>query len=368
MFTNVRIDKTIIYLILGIILFLALGYFFLDIYIYFIVAMVISAILRPLSNSIARTQIYNVRLPRVVAVLATFVIFGGFLALIILLFIPFISAQVDVLTGINYESIFEKIQQPISRLEEFIIAKGLTTEPSGFVLNQVRAEFLAFIARLDFSSIFESVVSFSGNFFIGILAVSFISFFLLYEMGTMRKKLIAVIPNKYFEVTIAAFFQMEKLLSNYLLGLLFQMISVFAIASLGLSIVGVNFALTIALVAAIANLIPYLGPLIGAIFGIIVGVTTGIPNLASPNEYLLLIGGISTVFAIVQVTDNILLQPIIFSKSVKAHPLEIFIIIFAAASIGGIPGMVLAIPAYTILRVSSKELYNGYRQYRIFKN
>lgn len=368
MITNVRVDKSIVYLFLGLLVFLALGYFFLDIYIYFIIAIVISAILRPLTNTIARGQFYNVRIPRGVAVLFTFIIFGGFLALVILLFVPFISAQVDVLTAINYESIFEKIQQPISLLEEFMIAKGLTTESSGFVLSQIKTEFISFVASLDFSSIFESVVSFSGSFFVGTLAVTFITFFLLYEMGTMRKKLIALIPNRYFEVTIAAFFQMEKLLSNYLIGLLFQMISVFAIASLGLTIVGVNFALTIALVAAIANLIPYLGPLIGAIFGIIVGVTTGIPDLASSNEYLFLIGGIATVFAIVQVTDNILLQPIIFSKSVKAHPLEIFIIIFAAASLGGIPAMVLAIPTYTILKVSSKQLYSGYKRYQIFKN
>jgi predicted PurR-regulated permease PerM len=65
--------------------------------------------------------------------------------------------------------------------------------------------------------------------------------------------------------------------------------------------------------------------------------------------------------------DNIVLQPLIFSKSVKAHPLEIFIIIFAGATLAGIPGMIAAIPVYTILRVSAVELYAGYKQYHIFR-
>jgi predicted PurR-regulated permease PerM len=70
----------------------------------------------------------------------------------------------------------------------------------------------------------------------------------------------------------------------------------------------------------------------------------------------------------VQITDNIVLQPLIFSKSVKAHPLEIFVIIFAGASLAGVLGMIAAIPVYTIIRVVLIELYQGYKQYKIFQN
>ena len=77
---------------------------------------------------------------------------------------------------------------------------------------------------------------------------------------------------------------------------------------------------------------------------------------------------IVSVFAVVQITDNIVLQPVIFSKSVKAHPLEIFVIIFAGASLAGVVGMIAAIPAYTVLRVIFVELYKGYKQYKIFQN
>ena len=95
------------------------------------------------------------------------------------------------------------------------------------------------------------------------------------------------------------------------------------------------------------------------------------------SEYLFLVLKVVSVFATVQLVDNLVLQPVIFSKSVKAHPLEIFIIIFAGATLGksisggaggGIVGMIAAIPTYTILRVSAMELYTGYRKYSIFKS
>ena len=152
-----------------------------------------------------------------------------------------------------------------------------------------------------------------------------------------------------------------------MVGLLIQMLSIFTLASLGLSLLGIKFAITIAIFAAVANLIPYLGPMLGAFFGIIVSISTSGVILDTPNDYLLLIFKIIVVFSIVQLFDNLVFQPLIFSKSVKAHPLEIFVVIFAGATLGGIVGMIAAIPVYTILRVSVIELVSGYKQYKIFK-
>jgi predicted PurR-regulated permease PerM len=209
------------------------------------------------------------------------------------------------------------------------------------------------------------VINTTSSLFIGLLAIAFISFFLLLENGLLRRNLMNLIPNPYFELSVATFTKVEKLLSNYLSGLLIQMLTIFSFASLGLSLLGVEYSLTIALFAAVANLIPYAGPILGASFGIIVGISTG--NFETNIELNYLIFKILSVFAIVQVIDNILVQPLIFSKSVKAHPLEIFVVIFVGAKIGGIVGMIFAIPVYTIFRVSVIEFFNGYKSYRIFK-
>ena len=359
-------NRTFLFLILGFLLFILLAWFFLDIVIYIVLAVVISSILRPLTDSLSRLQLFEIRMPRLLATLLSFSILITVITFFILLFIPLVDEQIEVLLSMNYENLFDSIMLPLTNFENFLIRYGISSEGQGFITESIKSAVTEMISNVKFSSLLNQLLAFTGSFFIGLMAVAFIAFFLLYEMAPMRRKIISLIPNRYFEVTIAAFNKIERLLSYYLIGLLIQMFTVFAMASFGLSIVGVKYALTIALFAAVANLIPYLGPILGALFGIIVGVSTG-TDLVTTNDYLILVVKILSVFGIVQIIDNVLLQPLIFSKSVKAHPLEIFLIIFAGATIAGIPGMIAAIPLYTILRVSVTELYWGYNEYSIFK-
>ena len=162
-------------------------------------------------------------------------------------------------------------------------------------------------------------------------------------------------------------YKIERLLSSYLIGLILQMIAIFTIASVGLSILHIKYALTIAFVAALTNVIPYAGPLLGTIFGVIVSISSNRLLVFSPNDYIFLALKVIIVFVIVQLADNLILQPFIFSKSIKAHPLVIFLVIFAGATIAGIGGMIIAVPFYTVLRVTTRELYDAYKQYRILQ-
>ncbi len=326
-----------------------------------------ATILRPLNNYLNSLYFLGYKLPKVLTILFSFAILISFIALFVGLFIPLVSEQIQILSKLDYDVLYEKISEPIQSLELFLIYSLPNLSEDGFIIDRLRESILSFVQSVDVSSLINNLISFTGSFFVGVLAVSFITFFMLYEKGLVRRKFISIIPNKYFEVSIGALYKIESLLSNYLLGLLFQMIAIFTIASVGLSILGIKYAVTIAVFAAVANLIPYAGPILGATFGIIVGVTTG-GIFEFNNELLILVIKIVSVFSVVQVTDNILLQPLIFSKSVKAHPLEIFVIIFAGASLAGVVGMIAAIPVYTVIRVVMIELYKGYKQYKIFQN
>ena len=127
-----------------------------------------------------------------------------------------------------------------------------------------------------------------------------------------------------------------------------------------LSIFSIKDALIIAFFAAIINVIPYIGPLIGATFGIFIVLTN---NLGLDfyevilNKILLVV----VVFALMQMLDNYILQPMIYSDKIKAHPLEIFIVILLGANVYGIVGMVLAIPTYIVLRAIAKVFFSNYR-------
>jgi predicted PurR-regulated permease PerM len=359
--------KALAYLIIGITTFLFLGWLFQDIYIYFIISIVLASILKPLNQYLQRTKFFGVKLPRFVSVLLSFLALFLVVQIFSLLFLPLISEQINGLRSINYQTVIELFQDPVHGFEQFLIKNKLTSREAGFIMADLRNNTVNFIREFDFSAMINDVIVYTGSFVVGVMAVGFITFFLLYELGSLRRKIIRLIPNEFFEVSISAYTKIEQLLSNYLVGLLFQMAAIFAIASIGLSIFGIEYAATIALFAAIANLIPYLGPILGATFGIIVSLIGVGVSPGAEQQNIVMVFEILSVFAIVQLIDNILLQPIIFSKSVKVHPLEIFVIIFAAARLAGIPGMILAIPVYTIIRVSAKEMYSGFKQYQIFK-
>jgi predicted PurR-regulated permease PerM len=360
---------SILFIGLGLVIFIFLAWYFSNIFFYVVISAILATILRPLVDYISKAQIYRIHVPRVFAVLASFAIFILIVFLFISVFIPLINEQIGILSSINYENIISRISVPIHDLENFLIENNLYKQPKGSLMTNIRDSITSFINKggaINIGSIINNLFSVAGSVAIGILAVIFITFFLLYEKGIFRKVALRMVPNNYFEMVITAFAKIEKLLSNYLIGLLVQMTAIFTLATIGLSIVGVKYAASIALFAAVANLIPYLGPLLGAIFGIVVSLS--VSNFVSMNEMLFMIVKIVTVFAIVQINDNLVFQPLIFSKSVKAHPLEIFIIIFVGGTLGGIIGMIAAIPVYTIVRVSVMEFSSGFKQYQIFKN
>jgi predicted PurR-regulated permease PerM len=337
-----------------------------NIILYIVIALIISAFLRPITDYINDFYLFQYKIPRIIAVLCAFSLLIGLLTFFVLLFVPLISEQLRILSSNDFDTLLNRLTSPVTSLENFVInILELKREP-GFVTTGLRKNMFSFLENLKLESVINFTIQFSATFFVSVLAVAFISFFLLYEKGLLRRNIIKLIPNQYFELSITALHKIERLLSNYLMGLLLQIFSIFSLTAVGLTIVGINYALTIAVFAAFVNVVPYIGPITGGVFAVLVGLST--TTLAGvENESLALLVRIVLVQSVVHLIDNLVLQPLIFSKSVKAHPLEIFVAIFAGATLAGPLGMIAAIPVYTILRVSALELRTGYKQYHIFK-
>ncbi|MDZ7606685.1 MAG: AI-2E family transporter [Cyclobacteriaceae bacterium] len=359
--------KTISVVILGVLIFFFLAWYFSNIFFYFVISMVLATIMRPLTNYLSKQQIFNFRVPRAMAILLSFSLLILLISIFITLFLPLVYDQVQILSVVNLDSLVVRLNTPVLWIENNLLRYNLGNYNEGFLMEGLKKSLSKLIYEIDITAIIENLLFFTGNFFIGLMAVVFITFFLLFEKGLVRKLIIRLIPNEYFEVTIAGLYKVEKLLSNYLLGLLFQMTAIFTISFAGLSFVGIKYAASISLFAAVINLIPYMGPLLGSIFAVVIGFSTAGLQVFDSNEYIILAVKILTVFGIMKLIDDMVLQPLIFSKSVKAHPLEIFIIIFAGATLAGAVGMIIAIPAYTIIRVFSMEALKAYKSYQIFK-
>jgi len=200
------------------------------------------------------------------------------------------------------------------------------------------------------------------NLLIAAFSISFITFFFLKEEQLFFEGLLMLFPEKYEQQIKHALTSVNQLLRRYFIGIIIQSLCIMTLDTIGLMIVGLKFntAIVIGLVAGILNVIPYVGPLTAAIMGVIIGVATNI-NLDFSAQIIPMIGYIVLVFLTTRIIDDVLFQPLIYSSSVNAHPLEIFIVILIAGSIAGILGMLLAIPAYTVIRVFAKEFFNKFR-------
>jgi predicted PurR-regulated permease PerM len=202
----------------------------------------------------------------------------------------------------------------------------------------------------------NSLLGTIGSFGMGLASVLFITFFFLKDqilfIGGAKK----LIPDAQEEQVINSVHKINHLLSRYFIGLLLQLSIVFILYTIVLSIFGIPNLLIIAFLCAVLNIIPYIGPLIASVLA---AVLTMLSNLGSdfqteilPTTIYVMIG-----FWIVQVIDNNVSTPIIFSKSVSSHPLEIFLVILIAGFLSGILGMIIAVPLYTILKVIGKEFF-----------
>lgn len=339
---------------------------FFDIVIYVLVSLVISTILRPVTNYLHSTEFFGLSMPRILAVIISFVVLAALPVLFILLFVPLIAEQIQVLQTLKFNDLLNRVQQPISIIENMILNNFPSNRKTGFLMQEINQSLINLLASLDIRDILNYLLGFAGKILFYLIAVTFITFFFLYEKGIFRRSILSIIPNAYFEVVITTVYKIEKLLSNYLIGLLGQVTIMFAIIAIGLSILGLKYALTIAAFMAFINLIPYLGPALGVLFALSVVFSTDI-NVGSFDTHFYIALQMLPIFAVAIFLDNIFVQPFIFSKSVKAHPLEIFFAIFAGATLAGPLGMIAAIPFYTIIRVSFAELSAGYRQYKIFR-
>ena len=169
-----------------------------------------------------------------------------------------------------------------------------------------------------------------------------------------------LVPRGYEYKVKKSMRNITTMLTRYFGGITVQVTIITLIVSIALSLLGVKNALLIGFFAALINVIPYVGPLIGAAFAIFITISSNL-GLDFYSEMLPLILKVAGVFATMQLTDNFILQPYIFSNSVLAHPLEIFLVILIGGKLGGIVGMILAIPVYTVLRVIASVFLSEFK-------
>ncbi|MEP1490097.1 MAG: AI-2E family transporter [Algibacter sp.] len=332
-------------IILGIALLLFFLYQIQSVIVYIAVAAVISLIGRPIILFFTN----KLKFKNIIAVILTMIILLGLFIGLIGMFIPLIIEQGHNLSLLN----IEQLQKNVEGLYREII--------NYFELNQIDVEQSIKesnpLSKVDYSLIpnfLNSVVSGLGSFSIGLFSVLFISFFFLKDSQLFESGILTFMPDNKESRWKKSSTKIKDLLSRYFVGLIFQILILFIIYTIVLLIFDINNAIVIAFLCALLNLIPYVGPLVSAVLMITLSMSSNLGESFSevilPKTTYVMIG-----FVIAQLVDNFFSQPIIFSKSVKSHPLEIFLIIIISGILFGVIGMIVAIPTYTAIKVILKE-------------
>ena len=351
-----------ILIIVGIILGAFVIWYFSHIVAYILISAVLSLIGRPLAELIGRIKIRGKNLPKWLCALTTLLTIWVFIIGFFRFTIPLVAAELNNLSQIDTQSILTSLEEPIQYFEKVIDRYKIDGSGEFTVQKFVNDKALSIFNVSFITNFFSNLAGILGNIFIAFFSVTFITFFFLRDENLFAESILSLVPDKHIEAFRHAMASARKLLVRYFVGILFQMTGIFTIVTGGLTLFGVGFShsILIGLIAATLNVIPYLGPVMGAAIGILLGIATHL-QLDFSSELVPLIGKMIIVFSAAQLSDNFVFQPFIFSNSVNAHPLEIFLVIMIAGSLAGIPGMVLAIPGYTILRVFAKEFFNKFK-------
>lgn len=357
-----RPNNRIIAISLGFLVALAFIYYFSNIVVYVAIAWVLSLMLEPLVSFFTRNlRIGKFKLGVTFSAALTMIIFLAGLALLLTLFIPLIITQANNLAGVDYKSIATALQEPLSQLNQWLVNRGLV-EQAPNVEDQLKnmLQVSDWFQPGKIGSFFSVILSAAGNVLAGFFSIVFITFFLLRDEKMLPNFLAAILPKEYEEKVRHSFSESDRMLTRYFNGLVLQVSVLTVLMWVLLSILGIDNALLIAFFGALMNLVPYVGPIIGGIFGVFISISSHL-DLDFYTQMVPMIIKVLAAFIGMQMLDNYFLQPYISSKSVRAHPLEIFIVILMGAKLNGIVGMVLAIPVYTVLRVIARTFWSEFR-------
>jgi predicted PurR-regulated permease PerM len=330
-------------------------WFFGKIIAYILISAVLSIIGNPLVKLLNRIKFGKFQFPNTLSAVITLAVLFASIFLIFSIFVPIIINQANLISTINIQTFTSSISQPMEYVQGILYKYGIATQNEPMD-KFVYAKLVGFINVNKFSDVFNSFFSFAGSLFAAVFSIGFITFFFLKDEQMFLKGIMMLTPEEYQTEVKHILFETKRMLTRYFVGLCLDLTIVITLMTLGMMIIGVKNALLIGFFAGILNVIPYVGPIIGGLMGILLGLTANV-GADFYTGMLPLAYKMGAIFLVVNIIDAILFQPYIFSNSVKAHPLEIFLVILMAATIAGIPGMILAIPCYTVLRIIAKEFF-----------
>ncbi|WP_337966526.1 AI-2E family transporter [uncultured Flavobacterium sp.] len=350
MITSKTISNGILRALATILIIAAILFFLYEIQtviVYLCVSLLLCLLANPLVQFLRKRLKFSNSLAATTALIIFILAIVGF----ILLFVPLIISQANNLSLLDTNQLQHQFIESEKSIETYFNIQHVDFDK---VLKNPKVTSL-----LDFSyftAFLNSIFGFMADMGMGLVSVFFITFFFIKDQDAFKVSARKILPDTNEDKILNSVTKINHFLTRYFIGLLLQLTVVFILYFIVLIIFGNKNAFVIAFLCAILNIIPYIGPIIGTILA---GILTMISLIGSdfrseilPTTIYVIIG-----FLLVQAIDNNISQPIISSKSVNSHPLEIFLVTLISGITFGIVGMIIAIPVFTMLKVILKEFF-----------
>jgi predicted PurR-regulated permease PerM len=323
------------------------------------IALVLSLIGRPIMDFLEKIKYKKLHLNKAFCAAITLIFEIFIIGTILYFLVPMIISQAMSFSNIDIYKIAGYYSEPIKKIEHALYTYNLLPQ-SMSLETYVSGKIMAMMNSFKLPTLAASILSIGGNIVMGFFIVAFITFFFLKDSHIVNKFIDSITPDKYLDEVHKIILNSRKLISRYFVGVFIEILFMILLLSIGFSIFGFNNAILIACICGVMVILPYIGVIIGGGFGLMVLITSYL-SVNPSTDIVPIILQFVLVFIIAKLIDDFLMQPLIYSKSVKAKPLEIFLVILMAGKIGGVLGMVLAIPVYTFLRIIAKEFFNKWK-------
>lgn len=363
------IDKLARLLIIAAVIVVAflLCRYFSGIIAYILIAFVVSLVGQPIMRLLRRLKLGGRQLPDALLAVVTLVAIFVLLLLVVTQVVPVVSgilheaSLLNAAQGLDSHNLIDQINGWIIGVAPWV--------GQDFDAAQLLLQKLSTITSVGAAGqLLGSVASAVAGLAVGAFSVVFIAFFFIKDEHLFGRVVGALVPDRIEEQVGHTILDIERLLSRYFVGLIIEILGVVLLDWLGLWLVariGFSYALGIAFIAGLLNVIPYVGPLLGEVIGVVLCVILkyGTGMGLDVNMWLFALIVLAVMLA-TQLVDNFLYQPVIYSTSIKASPLEIFIVLLIAGHIGGAIGMLVAIPSYTVVRVVASRFFYHFKPVR----
>lgn len=319
-----------ILLILGI---LAFVYIIRDILAILFASLLISSALSPWVQTMERR-----RIPRAAGIFLIYFSILGVITLAIVLLIPPLVEQFNELslTFPSYSDRFVRTLQSYS--------------PDINIVEQLKRLFLSIQSSLlDVASgIFLKIFDILRGI-VAFFLVFVVTFYMIVEETMMKRALRSVLPMQYHTYAERLLNKIQRKIGLWLRAQAILSFLIFLLSFIGLSILGVDYALVLALVAGLTEFMPLIGPIIGAIPAIFIAF----------NQEPFMAIWVILLYILIQRLENDLLVPRVMQKAVGLNPLVSIISLLIGAKFGGIIGLLLAIPVATVLAVIASDFFGN---------